>query len=111
MKYQTATLEGALLDAAVALAEGWSAHLEPVEHWLAREGSYSTDQAAGGKLIDLYRISTVFMSGQWEAFNPVLKHDHYLDVVAGDGDGNGPTRLIAAMRAHILRKIGREVDL
>lgn len=119
MKYKTADLEGLPLDTAVAVIEGWASHLEPIEHWLAREGSYSTDQTAGGRIIDREHIATVYMGGKWRAFtadgdaasHSSYMHNRYIDVNDEDGDGVGPTRLVAAMRAWVAQQLGPEVDL
>lgn len=138
MKHRTATLEGPLLDAAVALALGWK--------WI--DGSYSirmdvdgplirpaltVDDSAevfdpseswaiGGPIIDRHGICIVRMHRVDEQghqhpawFAWVLDADQgagtYFDVYPGDAHGEGPTYLIAAMRAYVASKFGDEVEL
>jgi Protein of unknown function (DUF2591) len=92
MKHKVAELEGSLLDAAVAKAEGnWSADsisaiiereritVEPVVIW--------TDD------------NEAVFNDAWEAHTP--RHCY----------GQGPTPLIAAMRAYVASKFGDEVEL
>jgi len=93
MKYKVAELEGCLLDAAVAMAEG-----EP-------------DLARGG----------FTPSSRWHDSGPIIKREHIALVPIGDawlaeypnnaGRAKGCTPLIAAMRAYVTSKLGEEVDL
>jgi len=122
MKHRVADLEGALLDHAVALAEGdrlpdfwydpdfgtcWARpgreEWRPSERW-----------AQGGPIIERERIYICFEPwsqhpGEWQAG---------LDFAGDEGCGYtanhvsyGPTPLVAAMRAYARSKLGDEVDL
>jgi hypothetical protein len=98
MKHKTAELEGALLDAAVAKAEG-------VGIW-AEGLSWLTEWAEAGPIIERERIS-VFQNGDgsWSAMMPQAHEDD--DLVSG----TGLTPLIAAMRAYVASRFGEEVEL
>jgi hypothetical protein len=123
MKRKTAELEGALLDAAVAKADGISVTL-----WADGRGciadfgtaglfwhgySPSTDWGQGGLIVERERITIVFGAVQdepapvWQAWvGPVYASDLDMRV-----DGDGPTPLVAAMRAYVASKLGEEVEL
>lgn len=125
---KVAELEGALLDAWVARADGEtlaSAHkcadLVSGRYWLKMGdyGSvkecprYSTDWAHGGPIIERHNITLLdpnyCNSGQWEAYMgafPDVRDDRVVGMVAA---GAGPTPLIAAMRAYVVSKFGDEV--
>lgn len=124
MKHKVAELEGALLDAAVALAEGW----QPMPHgegWYVpsfiavrderidtttfepRPRPWSTDWRYGGPIID--RAGIAIMPGPtpdaegriwWRAL-----------IVGSSQRQDGPTHLIAACRAFVASKFGDEVEL
>lgn len=126
MKHRTATLEGALLDAAVAMAEG----IEIVQipradgsqshcrfdddrgEWMG--WNPSTDWRDGGPIIERERISVIDYSGGegapcWTAYVGI-------DLARGEICGcktsaTGSTILIAAMRAHVASELGEEVEL
>jgi len=122
MKHKVTELKGALLDAAVAKAEG----IEHDTSGLPRavfihQGSDSTiyspstNWAFGGPLIERERITLLdpsfgrSKSKPWEAFiQPTLGMDYDIH---GKHSGVGPTPLIAAMRAFISLKFGATVDL
>lgn len=116
MRHKVSELEGALLDAAVAKAEGavWKIFYDrcAVEElgyaigggtgcWLPYEPSIEWMQ--GGPIIARERISLepAFGASEWAA--------------DADEDGcrtvYGPTALIAAMRAYVASKFGDEVEL
>lgn len=135
MKYKTAELEGALLDAAVAKALGW----ERGSNWCSAPGkpglllvfgepeefseeprfAPSAVWADGGPIIERERIAT------WD--NGALHPPEDCTWTAGiqpEGDETandlgifalwmhvGPTPLIAAMRAYVASKLGEEVEL
>lgn len=140
MQHKVSELEGALLDAAVAKAEGlqfrvleeaespigrrvtvaWPAHYAPTMS-SAEEFEPSTDWAAAGPITQRERISIVANTGyeddgpvRWAAY--VGAFGHYIDEpLPGDWAGSkakiGPTPLIAAMRAYVASKLGDVVDL
>lgn len=116
MKHKTATLEGALLDAAVAKAEGLPAHpgpgrfmvAAPINTRWAHEFAFSTDWRDGGPIIERERIEIGFMGDEhgWQAaLNPDAQADYVLVWV------DGPTPLIAAMRAYVASKFGEVMEL
>jgi hypothetical protein len=127
-KHKVAELEGALLDAAVAKAEGFSARIEAdecvvtvvgmLESWRAVTPvvTYrpSTDWLIGGQIIDREKISVVYCepgspSGpKWDAYVGCLTPRRFDDELPG---GKGPAALIAAMRAYVAGKFGEEVEL
>lgn len=105
MKHKVAELDGIELDLAVAKAAGMS-HLE------AAGANY--DWQVAGPIIERERISvwlveTEFRAPCWSAgidvrtdMGPNIEADHQQD---------GPTPLIAAMRAYVASKFGDEVEL
>lgn len=109
-KHNTAELQGAELDLGVALAEGFpDAALQGEDD----EGlpvcmlghpsrgdffSPSTDWIAGGLIIERERILVAPRQQVWRA-------------LAGTWDVDGPTPLIAAMRAYVASKFGETVEL
>lgn len=121
MKYRTAELEGALLDAAVALAEGVTLVDRPhmpdgirsvyTSCWQYRD-SYdpSCSWALAGPIIERERIELMPQMGhlnQWHA-KCVSFVDGYDEAI---WFGIGATPLMAAMRAYVASKLGDEVDL
>ena len=106
MRHAVATLEGELLDAAVAEAVGFETR-NGVKHWPGPiPFRPSVDWITGGPIIERERIRlNVFADGvgAWEGFHPC-------DGVRGVAM-EGPTPLIAAMRAYVASKFGSEVDL
>jgi len=130
MKYKVSELEGALLDAAVANAQGWEWHVT---------ADRSTCYAAGGPFVcgDAYRPSTNADDGfeiiERERIGTSCDKSAGPSDPADDGSGFfwtaevgpgafnddgetrtsafGPTLLIAAMRAYVASKFGEEVEL
>jgi hypothetical protein len=101
--HKTAELTGALLDAAVAKAEGMTAVVGKL--WFP-----STDWGDGGPIIERERIEVSPWPGPgWQAW--VRPEYDYGDMVKNAGEGAGPTPLIAAMRAYVASKFGEEVEL
>jgi hypothetical protein len=111
MKHKTAELQGALLDAAVAKAEG-----RPSEwlHGIVLGCGYSTHWDQAGPIIERERISVSNPNGDpgWIGTiaypkkpkrNGTPQWGHHWEC--------GPTPLIAAMRAYVAAKLGDEVDL
>lgn len=124
MKHKVSELEGALLDAAVALTEvfpSWAIHTEDGEQqcflgpvFMDRfVWSPSSAWEQGGPIIERERIGVEYMeTGKWAA-QPRNESGLY---VREEGKpwpavGRGPTPLIAAMRAYVSSKFGEEVDL
>lgn len=139
MKHKTATLEGALLDAAVAKALGYLpgfrddfggksgpawVHSDGARQSVLRsEFSPSTDWAFGGPLIERERIA-VWASGDdedgfWSAGYSLSVDEGtqcqsgWIDMpcVKADHMQTGTTPLIAAMRAYVASTFGEEVEL
>lgn len=102
-------LTGAELDRWVARCDGWRAEVEPVETWIARTGSYSTDYAVGGPLMDRFKVHSAPMPARnWVWCAVVVPTDDR----PGQARGvwmEGPTRLIASMRAIVSNRFGRDV--
>ena len=107
MKHKTAELEGALLDAAVAKAEGadWS--------WTS---PYSTSWEQGGPIIEREGITVMCNTSSlgrpywlWEAHVQAEFDGGTLEHSIAEAEG--PTPLIAAMRAYIASRFGDEVEL
>ena len=80
----------------------------------------STEWRDGGPIIDRELITTVASKGVggegplvWFAYVGPFHHyiDERLPGYPGDGDTQGPTLLIAAMRAYVASKLGEEVEL
>jgi len=134
MKYKTSELTGALLDAAVALAEGFpqfwidnesdaapaACVLGPTRGQDSRfEWAPSTEWNQGGPIIERERIALVCSrprhgtnDGQyWDAYfnGNYTGPDGQVD--SDDMVSEGPTPLIAAMRAYVAHKLGDEVEL
>lgn len=136
MKHKTAELQGALLNKAVAMALNWSFD---ANHTLIESGAIMVKPslsdgdnielfrpwelwAHGGPLIERDQIS--LWKGKWEGATARGMPEGWIayidaDAVAYNGEartegrftGNGPTPLIAAMRAYLASKFGDEVDL
>jgi Protein of unknown function (DUF2591) len=118
-RHKAAELDGALLDAAVAKAAGIGAHVEsfmtnpptPLACWrlmedgrvnfLAGPFSPSLQWFQGGPIIERERIDVFAVGLAWRAVCMEGK------AMAADG----PTPLIAAMRAYVASKLGEEVEL
>jgi hypothetical protein len=121
MKHTTAELEDALLDAAVAKAEGWTTGsnwcANPATPWrmmlfgpaeeddLDKRFSPSSEWQDGGPIIEEEEIAIAQCFGEWRAWTIGTR------VHEDKPDGIGPTPLIAAMRAYVSAKLGDEVDL
>lgn len=124
MKHKTAELTGALLDAAVAKAEGFpSFWIDPGDE--SREAacvlgparaedsrfdwSPSSAWEQAGPIIEREQISMIIDSGFTEAF--VNLNTNHGELAERDASASGPTPLIAAMRAFVAHKLGDEVEL
>jgi hypothetical protein len=119
MKHKVSDLEGALLDAAVAKAEGRElldvAGKRAAATFVGSiasvflEWAPSTNWQHGGPIIDRERIGTHFDKSRdcWFAMLPRVPGDWSRPLV----DAQGATPLIAAMRAYAASKVGGEVEL
>jgi hypothetical protein len=111
MNYKTSTLEGELLDAAVAKAEG-----------LLIDGIRG-DDCVVGETPNRYVFAP---SRSWAQGGPIIERERISSRCDEDGYSTpeepwcaecgvfwaiGPTLLIAAMRAYVASKLGEEVDL
>jgi hypothetical protein len=114
MKIKTSELTGAALDWAVARCEGWDGfdvhsngafELERSDTgdclWL-KCFEPSTDWAQGGPIIDREHISVASIDPHWQASMPTAIYE---------GEQDGPTALIAAMRCYVASKLGDEVEI
>jgi len=133
-KHKVSELEGALLDAAVAKAEGWTRDQEDPDGWWSPDGKMAcsiTERGIasgygfhpahfwsdGGPIIERERIATYSALDRWSAVLPdedagaYLGNCDYIDVNCMDYGFTGPTPLIAAMRAFVASKLGEEVEL
>lgn len=104
--HKVSELTGALLDAAVAKAEGID-NIAVWSHAQQREWRPSMSWDQGGPIIERERIGVLSCYPGWEAFNarntsPRLK---------GAEGSYGDTCLIAAMRAFVSNKFGDTVEL
>ena len=124
MKYLVSELVGALLDAAVAKADGLEPRIEPyrvtggygitfvrdepvcvvrAEHF-----SPSSDWAHGGPIIDRESIDVHKVNDSHFGARLWVRVD---DDTITNRDSSGPTRLIAAMRAFVIARLGDEIEL
>jgi hypothetical protein len=95
---KTSELSGAALDWAVAICEhnvGWEPEGEDRDY-------YSTDWAQGGPIIEQERISVASIDPHWQASMPSTIYQ---------GEQDGPTPLVAAMRCYVASKLGDEVEI
>jgi hypothetical protein len=124
MKHKTAELEGALLDAAVALAVGYEFEVLTIgtvnpraecqavlpgedgqEYWTRFEPSQSW--GVGGPIIERNDWCLPRVYHQSQAY----RLGRYVAETLGGFTYFGPTPLIAAMRAFVASKLGEEVEL
>lgn len=119
-QYEVHGLIGWRLDAAVAAAEGFQLDSEDPSMWRTPQGDIvciaergvregwgytpSTDWAQGGPIIERERITvradfSTVVRNEWAAFGAAV------------GYAEGPTPLIAAMRAYLAAKHGETVEL
>ena len=127
MKHKTTELTGALLDAAVAKAEGpdllpdyWR-DPEDGSCWMRpgrEEWKPSTDWSQGGPIIERERIGLEcgHEDGQWLAALPASRAmrdgpNDWDQYDKAEGWQIGPTPLVAAMRCYVASKFGEEVEL
>mgnify|MGYP000717927354 CR=1 FL=1 len=119
MKHTVATLEGALLDAAVAKAEGLPVHpgrgdwivADSLDTVYADEKAFSRVWAYGGPIIERERISTNPAEGADDQGSPGWKGWASYPSEPAIGPMYGPTMLISAMRAFVFSRLGEDVEL
>lgn len=126
-RYKVSELDGELLDAAVALAEGFELRLSH-GRILADQGDksdvprrYSSNWVVGGPIIERELIAVIYMTGFhesagcWCAFvpgkGPYDAGSELIEAFDFNADGKGDSMLIAAMRAYVASKFGDEVEL
>lgn len=119
MKHKVSELTGALLDAAVAKAEGFALD-EAARSWFRGDGamilaarfSPSADWAQGGPIIDSEQITVLSPdvlgppATLWRAEIMGTLQPGWEPATAF-----GSSALIAAMRAHVIRKFGELIEL
>lgn len=126
MKYKVSDLSGALLDAAVARCEGYELDSDGDNRTIRENGGSpsawhpSTDWACGGPIIEREQISvwryidrmverSDAYAGWWACADGAWGWDS--GDVYGEAEKQGPTPLIAAMRAYTASVFGDEVEL
>lgn len=130
MKLNVSELDGALLDLAVAKADGWTLQVdiwshpdgralrfyEPHLHFIApgviaAPIAPSRNWSDGGPIIERERICIERCQGTWSA--RIADDDDWFKAAHQSGRPieDGPTPLIAAMRAYVVSKFGDEVEL
>lgn len=123
MKHKISELTGALLDAAVAKAEGLTPRVYQnydgwhcsVNEWNPDLGYYdpSSNWKHGGPIMDREFIDTAAPDefdedDRWFA---AIYRDHARHCRPRNCEMRGETRLIAAMRAFVALKFGEEIEL
>jgi hypothetical protein len=124
MKYKVSELEGALLDAAVAKADGLPVHpgpgryvvAAPIDTVWAHQFHPSADWRDGGPIIRREGIAVYRVAHGWAAVLPGEFGGYggdrdYIDVQPSFSGQRGETPLIAAMRAYTASVFGDEVEL
>ena len=102
MKIKTTELQGAVLDWAVAKCEGL-VNEDGLDVGFIRDGVFtpSIDWAQGGPIIEREGITVRrYTDALWDA--SIGRLDYVAD---------GPTPLVAAMRAYVASKLGDEVEV
>jgi hypothetical protein len=113
---KVAELEGALLDAWVARAEGYDvipAPTDPQGCWVDTGGTPfpfrpSTDWAQGGQIIEREDICVIRTGNVFLAMISVRLDDK--NSITCDFEAEGPTYLIAATRAYVASKFSDTVE-
>ena len=133
MKIKTSELTGKQLDWAVQELEYKRMTVEGVhtKQWVldihtsgAATNPYSTNWLWAGPIIEREGISVIFHANQWRATNGdgvceeaysftklVRDETGWLRNAPNQADQDGPTPLIAAMRAYVASKLGPEVEI
>lgn len=123
MKHKVSELEGPLLDAAVAIAEGfkplfWDGHCTtgPEGGEFVNGYNPSENWSIGGPIIQRERIDVCVESDQagpssWSGTINEWQLGWRTEHLREKAYATGPTPLIAAMRAFVSAKLGDEVEL
>jgi hypothetical protein len=124
--YKVGELEGAMLDAAVAKAEGLPFIVDSTddEHWvMAAHPGYSGPEDLGRRRVDRKQFSP---STDWAQGGPIIERERIGIEPFGGAQGGwlarhpelsvylkeyGTTPLIAAMRAYVASELGEEIEL
>jgi Protein of unknown function (DUF2591) len=111
VKHKVCELEGALLDAAVAKAEGWKFEIS------ARGYCFATVEHGDGNGLVCFSPSS-----SWDDGMPIVErecialipYDPWLSWKWGDAArriSHGPKPLVAGMRSYVASRFGEEVEL
>ncbi len=84
-------------------------HPEWDQFFRERQFSPSTSWETAGPIIDRENISMIVDDRHTDAYVRLMTN--HGELAGSDGHGAGPTPLIAAMRAFVASKLGKEVDL
>jgi hypothetical protein len=108
VKHKVSELEGALLDAAVAKAEGRQFQVLSGTCYVNYfDYCPSLEWELAGEIIERERISLMYIGARgWSA-----NFEQWFDEGEQEDRHTGPTPLIAAMRAYVSAKLGDEVEL
>lgn len=123
MKVKTSELQGAALDWAVAIAEGFKPKQLRYEKWSGSLFTYTFDD--DGNVDGYITGPDRLYSRKWEAGGPIIEREeiciskavvwcavkYYIEDVREPTCGYGPTLLIAAMRCYCCAKLGDEIDI
>ena len=96
---KTSELKDLALDWAVTKCEGYDHEVTSSEWGM---WGWATDWAQGGPIIDREHISVASIDPHWQASMPSTIYQ---------GEQDGPTPLIAAMRCYVASKLGDEVEI
>lgn len=119
MKYLTSELTGALLDAAVAKANGWEKQsCDGADWWWACSVEWRNNSGNAQTKVEWFKPSSDWGDGgpiidrKRPAFRPGFE-DIVADIMTERGTfvGFGPTYLIAFCRAYVESELGEEVEL
>jgi hypothetical protein len=99
MKIKVSDATPLQLDWLVTKCEGYDHEVTSSEWGM---WGWATDWAQGGPLIDRERISVASIDPHWQASMPSTIYQ---------GEQDGPTPLIAAMRCYVASKLGDTIDI
>jgi pimeloyl-ACP methyl ester carboxylesterase len=99
MKIKVSDATPLQLDWLVTKCEGYDHEVTSSEWGM---WGWATDWAQGGPLIDRERISVASIDPHWQASMPSTIYQ---------GEQDGPTPLIAAMRCYVASKLGDTIEI